>query len=145
VKKGEDLDGVALIGVLICDDNAEIRTIMTEIIVLEPGLRVVGHATDGNEVVEQAKLLQPDVILLDLAMPKKNGLDALPELALAAPNAKTIVVSAFAAPSIVARALRSGAVGYVEKGNLMVDELLAAIRTAFGTSPAGPRNRDQPG
>jgi two-component system, NarL family, invasion response regulator UvrY len=129
-------DTAAQIGILICDDNVEIRSIMTEMIVLEPGLQVVGHAVDGNEAVTQAKLLQPDVIVLDLAMPNRNGLDALPELALAAPSARTIVVSAFAAPSMIEEALRRGAVGYIEKGNLMMDELLSAIAAAFDTPAA---------
>jgi DNA-binding NarL/FixJ family response regulator len=123
------------IGVLVCDDNDEIRSILTEIIVLEPGLRIVGHASDGEEVVAIARLLQPDVIILDLAMPNKSGLDALPELALAAPQAKTIVLSAYAAPSVVKEAMRRGAVKYVEKGNLMVDELVVAIHHAFENHP----------
>ena len=70
------------IGVLVCDDNAEIRSILTEIIVLEPGLRFLGHACDGNEAIVKARLLQPDIIILDLAMPNRSGLDALPELAV---------------------------------------------------------------
>jgi len=124
------------IGVLVCDDNAEIRSILTEIIVLEPGLRIVGHARDGDEVITKAKLLQPDVIILDLAMPNKSGLEALSELALAAPQAKTIVLSAYAAPSLVKEAMRRGAVKYIEKGNMMIDELVLAMRHAFET-PSG--------
>lgn len=123
------------IGVLVCDDNAEIRSILTEIIVLEPGLRFVGHACDGDEAIAKARLLQPDVIILDLAMPNRSGLDALPELALAAPRAKTIVLSAYSAASMVEEALRRGAVSYVQKGNQMVDELLAAMHGAFDTTP----------
>jgi signal transduction histidine kinase len=121
------------IGVLVCDDNAEIRSILTEIIVLEPGLRFVGHACDGTDVVAKATLLQPDLIILDLAMPNRSGLDALPELAIAAPHAKTIVLSAYSAASMVDEAIRRGAVSYVEKGNQMVDELLAAMHAAFAT------------
>jgi two-component system, NarL family, response regulator NreC len=123
------------VGVLVCDDNDEIRGILTEIIVLEPGFRVVGHACDGEEVIAIARLLQPDVIILDLAMPNKSGLDALPELALAAPHAKTIVLSAFAAPRVVNEAMRRGAVKYVEKGTLMVDDLVLAMHSASRNHP----------
>ena len=124
------------IGILVCDDHAEIRSILAEIIVLEPGLRIVGQASDGREVVDQARLLQPDVIILDLAMPNRSGLDALPELALVAPQAKTIVLSAYAAPSVVEEAMRRGAVRYIEKGNAMVDELIQAMRHVFETPSA---------
>ena len=130
-------DGTAPIGVLICDDNAEIRTILTELIVLEPGLEVVGNACDGNEVIAKAKLLQPDVIILDLAMPKRSGLDALPQLALVAPSARTIVVSAYSAPSVVEEAMRRGAIRYVEKGNATVDELLRTILSTLDAPPIG--------
>ncbi len=123
------------IGVLVCDDNAEIRSILTEIIVLEPGLRFVGHACDGDDAIEKARLLQPDLIILDLAMPNRSGLDALPELARVAPHAKTIVLSAYSAPSMVEEAVKRGAVSYVEKGNQMVDELLAAMHAAFDSGP----------
>lgn len=121
------------IGVLVCDDNAEIRSILTEIIVLEPGLRFVGHACDGNEAIAKATLLQPDLIILDLAMPNRSGLDALPELGIVAPHAKTIVLSAYSAASMVEEAMRRGAVSYVEKGNQMVDEILSAMHAAFDT------------
>ena len=134
-------DAAGSIAVLICDDNIQIRAILTELIVLKPGLRVAGHASDGNEVIEQATLLQPDVIILDLAMPNKSGLDALPELAVVAPGAKTIVVSAYAAPSIVEEAMRRGAVRYIEKGNSTVDELLAAILATSAASPLGSRKQ----
>jgi signal transduction histidine kinase len=127
------------IGVLVCDDNAEIRSILTEIIVLEPGLRFAGHACDGNDAVAKATLLQPDLIILDLAMPNRSGLDALPELAVVAPHAKTIVLSAYSAASMVEEAMKRGAVSYVEKGNQMVDELLAAMHAAFEAHvPAEP-------
>ena len=126
------------IGVMVCDDNAEIRSILTEIIVLEPGLRFLGHACDGNEAIAKARLLQPDIIILDLAMPNRSGLDALPELAVAAPQAKTIVLSAYAAPSMVEEAMRRGAVSYVEKGNQMVDELLSAMLTTSDSQTSHP-------
>jgi signal transduction histidine kinase len=124
------------IAVLVCDDNAEIRSILTEIIVLEPGLRFVGHACDGNDAIAKAALLQPDLIILDLAMPNRSGLDALPELASVAPHAKTIVLSAYSAASMVEEAMKRGAVSYVEKGNQMVDELLSAMHAAFATQAA---------
>ena len=130
------------IGVLVCDDNTAIRSILTEIIVLEPGYRFVGHACDGNEVIAEARLLQPDLIILDLAMPNRSGLDALPELALAAPKAKTIVLSAYSASSMVDEAMRRGAVSYVEKSNQIVDELLFAMHAAFDAPASDPASLD---
>jgi len=113
--------------VLICDDNADIRERLTELIGREPGLRVIGWAGDGDEVIAKARELQPDVITLDLSMQGRNGLDALPDVVRAAPTAKTIVVSAYASPTVVKEAMRRGAAGYIAKGTTMVAELLLLI------------------
>ena len=85
---------------------------------------------DGDEVIAKARELQPDVITLDLSMRGRGGLDALPELVQAAPAAKTIVVSAYSAPTVANEAMRRGAVGYIEKGTTMVAELLLLIASA---------------
>lgn len=132
------VDAPSTITVLICDDNEEIRALLAQLIELEPGLRVVGYARDGEEVIAKARELQPDVITLDLSMQGRSGLEALPELALAAPTAKTIVVSAYAAPTIAREAMRRGAVGYVEKGTTMVEELLLMIGSAFSIAAIPP-------
>jgi two-component system NarL family response regulator len=108
------LDGS--IGVLICDDVESMRVLLGVIVGLRPGLHVVGEAADGEQAVTEAERLQPDVILLDLSMPRRTGLEALPEIKRVAPDAKVIVLSGFAAPILAADALANGAARYVEKG-----------------------------
>src|SRR5207245_8028890 len=93
----------------------------------EPDLDVVGEADTAERAVVMARKLQPDVVLLDLLLPRKSGYDALPELAEVAPQAKVIVVSSQAAPSSVRRALSAGAAGYLPKRS-SDRELTNAIR-----------------
>jgi DNA-binding NarL/FixJ family response regulator len=108
------LDGS--VGVLICDDVPSMRMLLGATVERRPGLRVVGVAEDGEQAIEQAERLQPDVILLDLSMPRRTGLDALPEIKRVAPNAKVIVVSGFVSSMIAAEVLARGADSYIEKG-----------------------------
>jgi DNA-binding NarL/FixJ family response regulator len=104
------------IGVLICDDVDAMRMLLCLVVGLGADLRVVGEARDGNEAISEAKRLQPDVILLDLSMPRRTGLDALPEIRRAAPAAQIIVLSGFAASTIEAEVLALGAARFIEKG-----------------------------
>src|SRR5487761_344780 len=103
-------------GVLICDDVDAMRVLLAVVIGLRAGLCVVGEARDGNEAVAEAARLQPDVILLDLSMPHRTGLDALPEIKQVAPAARIIVLSGFRASTIEAEALALGVDRYIEKG-----------------------------
>ena len=104
------------IGVLICDDVDAMRKLVGYVIGLHAGLCVVGEARDGNEAVAEAARLQPDVILLDLSMPRRTGFDALPEIKQVAPAARIIVLSGFAASTIEVDVLALGAERYIEKG-----------------------------
>lgn len=104
------------IGVLVCDDVASIRTLLVAVIDSHTALRVVGQAANGEEAIAEAQRLQPDVILLDLSMPVLTGLDALPEIKRVAPQSKVIVLSGFAAVTIVEDALAHGADRFLEKG-----------------------------
>jgi NarL family two-component system response regulator LiaR len=76
----------------------------------------MGVAADGNEVIAKAATLQPDVILLDLAMPRRTGLEALQELKQVAPAARIVVLSGFSAASVAEEVLELGAVLFLEKG-----------------------------
>jgi DNA-binding NarL/FixJ family response regulator len=116
----------AAISVLICDDVEAMRMLLAVAVGLREGLHVVGEARDGNEAVAEAKRLQPDVILLDLSMPHRTGLDALPELKQVAPAAQVVVLSAFVASSITTEVLALGAARFLEKG-IDPDEIVAAI------------------
>lgn len=104
------------IGVLICDDVEAMRVLLGVVVGLRDGLHVVGEARDGNEAITEAARLQPNVILLDLSMPRRTGLDALPEIKRVAPDARVIVLSGFAASTVGAEVIAQGADRYVEKG-----------------------------
>jgi DNA-binding NarL/FixJ family response regulator len=106
----------ASIGVLICDDDAAIRVMLRSVIKLRPSLRTVGEARDGNEALAEAARLQPDVILLDLAMPHRTGLESLSELGRVAPKARIIVFSGFSMASVAEEVIGLGAVLYLSKG-----------------------------
>ncbi len=114
------------IGVLICDDLDAMRTLLRVVIQLRPGLRVAGEARDGNEAIAEAERLQPDVILLDLAMPKLTGFAALPRIREVAPDARVIVLSGFVSSTTSARVLALGAARFIEKG-ATPDEIASAI------------------
>lgn len=123
------------IGVLICDDVESMRVLLGVIVGLRPGLHVVGEAADGEQAITEAARLQPDVILLDLSMPRRTGLDALPEIKRVAPEAKVIVLSGFATAMVASEVLALGADRYVEKG---VDpHTIAAMLEEVAMAPAG--------
>ena len=114
------------VGVLICDDNEAMRVLLRSVIGLRPALHVVGEAGDGDTVIVEAKRLQPDVIVLDLAMPRRTGLDAIPELRKVAPGARIIVFSGFATANVADEVIARGAARYLSKG-ADVDEINDAI------------------
>jgi len=101
--------------VLIVDDHATFRDSVRKLIQSENGFSVAGEAVDGREAVEKTRELRPDVLLLDLAMPRRNGLDALRELASSSSPARTIVLTAAIEKSQLVEALRLGARGVVLK------------------------------
>ena len=117
-------DGPA--GVLICDDNDAVRTLLGVIVDSSPGLHVAGYAIDGVDVLLEATRLQPDVILLDLAMPRRSGLEVLPELRTIAPKSEIIVFSGFSSSAVAEEVIALGAASYVEKG-AHPDAIVAAI------------------
>ena len=115
---------------LICDDNDAMRALLGAIVGTSLGMRVVGEAADGNDAVFQARRLQPSVILLDLAMPIRSGLEALPELRQVAPDARIIVFSGFARAIVAEEVIALGAAGYLEKG-ADPDTIVATIEQAL--------------
>lgn len=119
-------------GVLICDDNHAMRTLLGVIVGNSLRTRVVGEAGDGNEAIAEAIRLQPDVILLDLAMPNRSGLEALPVLRRIAPAAQIIVLSGFARAAVAEQVLALGAASYLEKG-AHPDTIVATIEQALAS------------
>jgi DNA-binding NarL/FixJ family response regulator len=115
--------------VLICDDAPAIRFLLQVAIGMREGMSVVGEAADGNEAITQAELLQPDVILLDLAMPNRTGLEALPEIKRVAPTTKVIILSGFASSIVEDEVIAHGMAGYLQKG-IDPGEILTAIEAA---------------
>lgn len=118
------------IRVLIADDHAVVREGLRGLITSEPGMEIVGEAADGAEAVEKARSLQPDVILLDLVMPRMSGLAAIITIKKENPDARILILTSFVEDSKVFPAIKSGALGYLLKDSLP-DELLRAIRQVY--------------
>ena len=123
--------------VLICDDSEAVRALVGLIVNSSPGLKVVGEAANGNEAIAAAERLQPDVIVLDLAMPKRSGLEAIPELRRVAPAAQIVVFSGFARASVAEQVLALGAASYLEKG-ADPEAIVATIEEALANAPRLP-------
>jgi CheY-like chemotaxis protein len=104
------------ISVLVVDDAAGIRKLLAIALQADGRFVVVDEAADGAQAVEKARLLRPDVVLLDLAMPVMDGLQALPLIRERSPDSKVVVLSGFAADRVAEEALALGAVAYLEKG-----------------------------
>jgi len=118
------------IRILLADDHPIVREGLRALLATEPGMIVVGEAKDGDEVVFKARSLQPDVILLDLVMPHKDGLAAMSELTHDLPGVRILVLTSFAEEEKVFPALKAGAAGYLLK-DASPQALLQAIRDVF--------------
>jgi NarL family two-component system response regulator LiaR len=123
------------IRVLIADDHAVLREGLRWLISTEPGMELVGEAANGTEAVEKARSLQPDVILLDLLMPRKDGIEAIGEIAAEGPDARILVLTSFAEDEKVFAAVKGGALGYLMKDSSPQD-LMEAIRGVYHGEPS---------
>jgi NarL family two-component system response regulator LiaR len=123
------------IRILIADDHAVVREGLRALIDTEPGMALAGEAADGAEAVEQALALQPDVILMDLLMPRKNGIAAIGEIRQENPDARILVLTSFAEDEKVFAAIKAGALGYLLK-DAAPGELLRAIREVHRGEPS---------
>ncbi len=117
------------IRVVIADDHAIVRDGLRALISSESGLSVVGEASDGEEAMRLATALLPDVLVLDLSMPRLGGAEAADRLAVECPQVKVVALSMHEERGYVTRFLRSGAAGYVLKRTAS-SELVHAIRAA---------------
>jgi len=111
---------------LLADDHALIRVGVRAMIETLPGYEVVGEAQDGRQTVDMARALHPDIILLDVSMQGVSGLEALRELATAAPDSRVLMLSMHADAEVVVSALEKGARGYLLK-DAAIDELHEAL------------------
>ena len=105
-----------MIRILIADDHAVVRKGLNTLIASEPGMEVVGEAEDGVEVVLKARSLKPDVILLDLIMPRQNSIEAIQQIKRDDPEARILVITSFAEDQLIFPAIKAGALGYLLKG-----------------------------
>jgi DNA-binding NarL/FixJ family response regulator len=127
-----------MIRVLVTDDHGVLRTGVAALLDREDDMSAVGRAATAGEAVSKARVLQPDVVLLDVVMPRKSGFDALPELQKVAPEARVIMLSMQTNPSSIRQALIAGAAGYVGKHASETDLLDAIRRVAAGSRYVDP-------
>jgi DNA-binding NarL/FixJ family response regulator len=102
---------------LIVEDHEELRNFLRLTLQNEARCIVIGEAVDGMQAVQKAEELQPDLILLDLSLPKINGMEALRRIRKRSPCSKLVILSQDSSPDIVGEALRLGAVGYLLKSD----------------------------
>ena len=120
-------DDIDKIRVLVADDHPSFREGLSRLLMEENDLEVVANAGDGEEAVRLATELLPDVAIIDVAMPKLNGIEATKQIKAACPNTAILIISAYDYEAYVLGAVEAGAKGYLLK-NVRVRELVAAIR-----------------
>jgi two-component system response regulator DesR len=147
-----------VIRILLADDQALVRGALAAMLGLEPDIEVVAQVSSGEEVLAVARATTPDVALLDVQMPGKDGITAAAELHHEMPTCRIVVCTTFGRPGYLSRAMAAGAVGFVVKdappeqlvdavrrvhaGLRVVDPALAAESLATGQSPLTHRERD---
>lgn len=126
------------IRVLIVDDHAIVRRGLHSLLEVTAGMEVAGEASNGQEGIEKAATLDPDVILLDLVMPHKDGIQAIIEIKQKDPSARILVLTSFSEDDKVFPAIKAGALGYLLKDS-SPEDLLQAIRNVYqGASSLHP-------
>lgn len=115
------------IAVFLADDHAVVRKGLETLIGTQSDMEVVGTAIDGVEAVERVLQMRPDVILLDIQMPRKTGVEAIRQIREADPQARILVLTSFSEDETVFAAIRAGALGYLLK-DASAGELIQAIR-----------------
>jgi two-component system response regulator DesR len=147
-----------LIRVLLAEDQAMMRGALAVLLGIEEDIEVVAEVSDGADVVPQALALQPDVALLDIELPHVSGLDAAAALAEQLPSCRVVMVTTFARPGYLQRAMASGAKGFLVKdgpaevladsvrrvvaGATVIDPELAGLALRTAASPLTSRERD---
>ena len=115
------------IQILLVEDQTLMRQGLKTILDLEPGLRVVGEAGDGESGIQRALELRPDVVLMDVQMPRLNGVEATAQLCRQWPEAKVIILTTFDRDDYVFQGVRAGAMGYLLK-DTPANKLIETIR-----------------
>ena len=118
------------IRILICDDHAVVRRGLRSLVGVKPEMELVGEAVDGEEAVSMAKKLKPDVIIMDLVMPRKDGVTAIAEIKKKNHDARILVLTSFSDDKNVFSAIKAGASGYLLKDS-SPEDLLQAIDDVY--------------
>jgi DNA-binding NarL/FixJ family response regulator len=126
----DDERSVALVRILVAEDFVSFRRFICSTLEKSPEFQVVGEVSDGLEAVQKAEELKPDLILLDIGMPKMNGIEAARQIRQLSPDSKIIFVSQESSREIVEEALSLGAQGYVVKA-MAAHELMAAVEAVI--------------
>ena len=116
------------ISILIADDHVMVRSGLVSLIESQDDFRVVGEAEDGIEAIALTKRLHPDVVIMDLMMPKKNGIEATREIRALSPETKIVILTSFSTSDGIVHALKAGAAGAILKSDDF-STLAAAIRS----------------
>ena len=124
-----------MIRVFLVEDQALVREGIRSLLALDPGIEVLGAAADGEEAIREIPAARPDVVLLDLKLPRKSGLDVLRSLSGGGALPPTIVLTTFDDDDALLEALRAGARGYLLK-DVSLAELVSAIRAVAGGGTA---------
>lgn len=152
-----NIKSAAAIRVLLVEDQTMLRGALAALIDLEPDISVIGQAINGNEALKLAGKYDPDVIVTDIEMPERTGLELANDLKLSNSKARVIILTTFARPGYLRRALDSGALGYLLKdrpaselaeairrvhaGLRAIDPALAAEAWSAGEDPLSDRER----
>jgi DNA-binding NarL/FixJ family response regulator len=134
----EDEDGAERLRVMVVDDHALFRRGLQTILDQEPDLELVGEASDGAEAVEKAQELMPDVVLMDVRMPKRSGIEATTQIKDLLPHAKILMLTISDEEADLYDAIKAGASGYLLK-EIPIEEVADAIRSVWaGQSRISP-------
>jgi two-component system response regulator NreC len=120
--------------ILVADDHEVMRTGVRALIEQEPGWQVCGTATNGQEAVDAARKLKPDVVVLDMTMPELDGLSALREIKHTVPNTEVVIFSAYHSEEVIEELFDSGAKSYIQKSDAS-RHLVAAIKSLAEHKP----------
>ncbi|MEU7689403.1 response regulator transcription factor [Microbispora hainanensis] len=147
-----------MIRVVLAEDQSMVRGALASLLGLEPDIEVVGEAADGEEVIAVAEATRPDIALLDIEMPGRDGISAAEQLRRRVPGCRVVILTTFGRPGYLRRAMEAGAVAFLVKdspaselaaairrvlrGERVIDPGLAAAALSAGPNPLSPRERD---
>ena len=120
--------------ILLADDHKVLRSGLRRILEEQPDLEVVGEAGDGREAVDLASSLQPDIVVMDIAMPQMNGMEATRQIVIRNPRINVLILSMYSDENYIVQVLRAGARGYLLKDSAE-DDLINAVRSVADGQP----------